>query len=169
MIVILKRWTTSFHCWQRSGKWALECVVMTVKVVPHRNLQETLKSKKEEQRSDGGGGGCYSEPLGRLCGSWWSRWLAWTWTEAAGPPPQPRRPRPQKARRGTPRHPPPAATAGAAAPVRPPASSRSPHRRTSSLGFGPSASPLKHDSRLQTWGPHLRQDERLSSLASSSK
>lgn len=27
----------------------------------------------------------------------------------------------------------------------------------------------KHDSRFQTWRPHLRQDERLSSLASSSK
>lgn len=52
-----------------------------------------------EQRSSGGGsggGGCYSEPLRRLCGSWWRRWLAWTRTEAAGPPPQPQRPRPRQ-------------------------------------------------------------------------
>ena len=28
-------------------EWALECVVMTVRVVPHRNLEEALKSKKE--------------------------------------------------------------------------------------------------------------------------
>nr|XP_033708587.1 PC4 and SFRS1-interacting protein-like [Tursiops truncatus] len=40
--------------------------------------------------------GCYSETLRRLCGSWWRRWLAWTRAEAAGPPPQPQRPRPRQ-------------------------------------------------------------------------
>lgn len=51
-------------------------------------------------------------------------------------------------------------------------SPRRPRRRSSRLRFraGSPASPLtKHDSRFQTWRPHLRQDERLSPLASSSK
>lgn len=45
-----------------------------------------------ERRSDGGGGGgggCSSEPLRRLCGSWWRRWPAWTWAEAASAPRSP--------------------------------------------------------------------------------
>lgn len=54
------------------------------------------------------------------------------------------------------------------------ASVRRPHPRAAASprrlpGFGPPVSPPKHDSRFQTWRPHLRQDERLSSLASSSK
>lgn len=50
-----------------------------------------------ERRSDiggSGGGGCSSEPLRRLCGSWWRRWPAWTWAGAASAPRKPQRHRP---------------------------------------------------------------------------
>ena len=40
--------------------------------------------------SDGGSSGiCYSELLRHLCGSWWNRWLAWTWATTALVPPVP--------------------------------------------------------------------------------